>query len=469
MKRNSESFVRRARKDQRGQMLFIAAASLVLLLGFAGLAIDGGRLYYSHAQLQASTDAAALAGAQSLPNTTATAAATAFSSVAGSNNAHSNLPNVTMVSGYPQLKCSSTLTGWGVLCVAPANANAVVVKQQVPVPTTFMRVFGISSVTLTATATAAMRGSARSPYNVALVVDTSSSMTSSDSGCGNTRIRCALNGVQVLLKGVSPCPASASSCGSVTMNGSGGGGNVANAVDTVALYAFPPVTTATVARDYNCSGSPATAKYATPFPSTSTYEIVNYSSDYRTSDTAVSLYASSNLVTAVGATSTSTPCLQAVGGQGTYYAQAIYQAQANLVSQQSTHPNAQNVLIILGDGNVSATSTQMPGASTTSGTYISTKQECHQAVTAAQAATAAGTRVYSVAYGAQASGCSTDTSPSISPCATMQQMASNASTFFKDTSSTCTAGARPTSDLNTIFTQIAGDLTVSRLIPNDMP
>src|ERR1039458_7323573 len=132
----------------------------------------------------------------------------------------------------------------------------------------------------------------------------------------------------------------------------------------------------------------------------------------------------------------------------------------------------------------------MPGASTTSGTYMSTKNECHQAITQAQAA--AGTRVYTVAYGAANSGCSTDASPSISPCATLQQMATNDSTFFKDTSTACTAGDspppalppsippcptlqqmptndstffkdtstactagdRPTTDLNTIFTQI---------------
>jgi hypothetical protein len=98
---------------------------------------------------------------------------------------------------------------------------------------------------------------------------------------------------------------------------------------------------------------------------------------------------------------------------------------------------------------------------------MSTKNECHQAITQAQAA--AGTRVYTVAYGAANSGCSTDASPSISPCATLQQMATNDSTFFKDTSTACTAGDRPTTDLNTIFTQIAGDLTVARLMVNGTP
>jgi hypothetical protein len=104
---------------------------------------------------------------------------------------------------------------------------------------------------------------------------------------------------------------------------------------------------------------------------------------------------------------------------------------------------------------------------------MSTVNQCHQAIAAAQTAAAAGTRVYSVAYGAKSAGCSTD-SPSITPCSTMQQMASNASTFFSDYtatggSSSCISAARPVSGLNQIFTDIVGDLTVARLIPDNLP
>ena len=401
MNRDSESFVRHARKNRRGQILYIVAVSLVVFLGFAGLAIDVGRLYMSYNELQSSTDAAALAGAQSLPNTTAASVATTFSGVSGNLNAQANLPNVTMASGYPQVYCSTTLTGLAAPCVAPATANAIVVRQQVAEPVTFLGLFGAGSLTLTATATAAMRGAARAPYNVALIMDTTGSMTGS-------KLTNALAGAVVLLAEVSPCRASAAICGSVTANSSGGGGNVAN----------PIVTTATVANDLTCSGrnppGPTTAAYTTPFPATSTYQIVNLSIDYRISDTA---------------------------------------GDANATCNTSS-------------GGICQTG-DMPGASTTSGTYMSTKNECHQAITQAQAA--AGTRVYTVAYGAANSGCSTDASPSISPCATLQQMATNDSTFFKDTSTACTAGDRPTTDLNTIFTQIAGDLTVARLMVNGTP
>lgn len=54
----------------------------------------------------------------------------------------------------------------------------------------------------------------------------------------------------------------------------------------------------------------------------------------------------------------------------------------------------------------------------------------------------------------------------------MQQMASAPQYFFSDYtasqgSGTCISAAQPTSSLNQIFTQIAGDMTVGRLIPNN--
>jgi hypothetical protein len=159
------------------------------------------------------------------------------------------------------------------------------------------------------------------------------------------------------------------------------------------------------------------------------------------------------------------------GGEGTYYAGAIYAAQSALIAEQAANPGSQNVLILLSDGDAGTTdSGAMGSASTTSGTYPSTKNQCAQAVTAAKAAATAGTRVYGVAYGAEASGCGTD-SPSITPCQTMQQISSASQNFYSDytakgSDSTCISASQPTSNLNQIFTDIGNDLTVSRLIPN---
>ena len=198
MNQHNKSFLRRARKDERGQTLIVVSAMMVVLLAFAALVVDFGRVYFSLRELQASTDAAALAGAEALPNGTGTTTATSYSAVSGNKNAYSNLPNVTMVSGYPLVKCLTTLANQGIACVSPSNGNAIQVKQQVTVPLTFAKVVGFNSFTLTATATAAMRGAVPTPYNVAIVVDSTQSMTNSDGGsnCTGSRESCALAGVR---------------------------------------------------------------------------------------------------------------------------------------------------------------------------------------------------------------------------------------------------------------------------------
>jgi hypothetical protein len=170
--------------------------------------------------------------------------------------------------------------------------------------------------------------------------------------------------------------------------------------------------------------------------------------------------------------------MQAPGGEGTYYAGAIYAAQSTLVAEQKANPGSQNVIILISDGSASATQSQlatkaMNGVPVTKGTglYPSWINECHQAITAAKAATAAGTRVYAVAYGAESSGCGTD-SPAITPCSTMEGIASATQYFFSDytqsggTGSPCVSAAQPTTNLNQIFTEIEMDFTFARLIPD---
>ncbi|MFN7998266.1 MAG: Tad domain-containing protein [Bryobacteraceae bacterium] len=466
--------LRPGHKGRRGQALIFLTLWLPLLFGITALVVDIGFIHFYQTELDASTQAAVLAGAWAMSQagattTSTTTAVTNYSSQSGKYNNYTNLPNVSIMSGYPKFKCLSTVTSvFGIQCYGPSSSNALVVAQQVTMPLYFFRLFGGSTATLTSVATAAMKGAAPAPYNVAMILDTTASMnnTDSDSNCNSTRISCALSGARILLQGLSPCPPGLSSCGAVT------NGNVANSVDRVSLLTFPPVTTATVANDTNCgSASPSIAKYATPFPSTSTYQIVDFSSDFRTSDTATSLSSTSKVVAAVGGKS-GCNAMKAVGGVGTYLAQSIYQAQSYLAAEKVLFPTADNVMILLSDGDANATSTNLPGASTSSGTYPSTRQQCHQAVTAAQTAAAAGTKVYTVAYGATSSGCSTDTSPTITPCQTMQQIASSPAYFFSDYtatggSSSCISAAQPITGLNQIFQTILTDLLNVKLIPNN--
>ena len=479
--RTLRSALRQAYNDQSGQVLPLVAMMMVTLLGMGGLVIDVGHVYISYHELQSSTDAAAMAGAQALPGANAASVATSYSAVAGNKNAFSNLSNVTMVSGYPAIGCLTALTKLGVACVSPANGNAIQVKQQVIVPMYFAALFGTPSVTMTATATASMSGAVTTPYNVVIIVDSTVSMGDSDSGdCNSTRLKCALLGVQTLLQDLSPCGASQSTCGTATT------GNVANSVDRVALYTFPNVTNATAVKDYDCSsGDPTTASYTFPLttantyaPASATYRIIPFQSDYRTSDTATSLNTASNLTMAVNGKSGCTG-LTNPGGQGTYYVGALWAAQADLLNEQSLNPGSQNVIILLSDGDSTATSAHMTSGSpfsTTTGTYPSTLDQCQQAITAAKAIAATGTKVYSVAYGAASSGCSTDTTGTLkglSPCTAMQNIASSPAYFFSDytasqNSGQCISASQPTTSLNQIFTQIAGSFTASRLIPDSL-
>jgi uncharacterized membrane protein len=199
MREQRGSFFQTILRNERGQMLPIVAFMMVVLLGFTGLVVDVGHAYVGYRQLQSSTDAAALAAVQSLPNnTTATAVATAYGAASGAHNAVTMLSNPQMMTGYPQYKC---LTSLGVPCIAPANANAIVVKQTGTVHMTFGAVVGFKTMTLTATSTAALSGGVTPPYNVAIVLDTTASMQDKDNdpSCNASRISCALNGVQILL------------------------------------------------------------------------------------------------------------------------------------------------------------------------------------------------------------------------------------------------------------------------------
>jgi Putative Tad-like Flp pilus-assembly len=453
------SAARFIRGMRRGQMIALIAVGITGTIALSGFAIDMAHIYYGYQTLLAASQAAALAGAADLSNgdssSGAVAVATRYSALSGQANAIPNLSNVTMAAGYPKAKC---LTSAGSICSAyTANANAIAVSQNASVPMLFLKVVGVGSVPIQVTATAAAGSGSDSPYNVAIVLDTTASMKDldSDSQCDTSRISCALSGIRTLLGTLSPCSDGLSNCGTAS------GGNVANPVDEVGLFVFPGLTTASQAtKDYVCpTSNPSTTSYN----NSPVYQIIPFASDYRTSDSA-SLNSSSDLVIATGGGACSG--VQAPGGQGTFYAGVIDTAQAALVA--NARPNTKNAMIILSDGDANASASQM----TNKNTPYSQTQQCHQAITRAQAAAAAGTIVYTVAYGAESSGCTTDTSPSITPCQTMQQMASASQNFFSDytatgSSSSCISASRPTSNLNQIFQEIGASFTVARLIPNN--
>ena len=489
MKQNGASCGGQRHGGQRGQVLVVTALWLVGLLSATALVTDVGILYHSYRQLVAATNAAALAGGAAIPNGNAVAQATLYSGTGATDyNYYPNL-SLTFQNSTPKLVCLNTLANGGLPCSvygSQPSANAIIVTEQATVPLVFARIFGLFSMNIAATATASAKGGGAGPYNVVMVLDTTRSMGSgSDNGCtvpgvsgSPTPEQCAQYGIQQLLGRLSPCSYTVG-CGTVS------NGMAQYPVDEVALMVFPglcsvsggscpnatsltspPGQGPTASDDYSC---PTSNPAITSYNNDPQYLIVPFSSDYRTSDSATTLNTASDVVKAVGAgvgypgatncTGVTTP-----GGEGTFYAGAIDQAQAYLVA--NARPNVQNIIILLSDGDATSSSSQLAG----SVTNYSPTAECQQAVTSATNAKNAGTLIYSVSYGSETSGCTTG--DTLTPCQTMQQIGSSpSSTYFFSVpqgsgGGTVCAGARSVTTLNQVFTYIAGDLTHARLIPN---
>jgi hypothetical protein len=495
-------------RDQSGQILPMVAVMLVVLLGMTGLVLDLGRVYLSLRELQSSADASALAGATAMAGATThplattvsgvEAYATNYSSVSGNHNAYNNLSNVTMASGYPLLKCLATFQAQGISCVGFVPYNAVQVKLQSTVPMYFARLFGVPTMTIGATATAVKGGGPARPYNVAIIVDSTGTMRSPDWNCdpsGNTsKLMCSLQGVRVLLQNLNPCGTSQPTC-TVTA------GNAVNSVARVSIFTFPQLMYTTVSNDYNCGNSPPTSTvYSYPAagavgynPGTSsngtTFRVIDFQSDYRTSDTSTSLNTASLLTIAAGGKPgcNGITAPDNITYDNTYYPPPMYAAEAALLQEQEAYPGSENIMIIVGDGDANTAQTSgstviMPSPATANAKYPSWLGECSQAVTAAQSFTS--TVVYTVAYGSPTSGgCVYDQDaafspkanisayPNIEPCGELEKMATYSWTFFSDylqsgSTGNCIAPQSMTA-LSDIFLQIAGDLTEARLVSDN--
>jgi hypothetical protein len=144
------------RKSESGQALVSTALALVVLIGFAGLAIDMGVLRYQKRLQQSAADAAALAGASNL-------ASTSGGVTAGAQNA-SATNGFTDTGGGQTSACTASGATVGTVCVqvnnpplsGPHTSNSKYVEVLIAVvqPTYFMKIFGVNSEAITARAVA---------------------------------------------------------------------------------------------------------------------------------------------------------------------------------------------------------------------------------------------------------------------------------------------------------------------------
>ena len=551
MKMISLTSFRNALNDQRGQVLPWAVLGMIVLLGMAGLTIDVGNAYVVRAQLQNCTNASALAAAGEVYNSSSTDNAVTYANqyscgVPGNKNYN---PRWGAITPTITPTCLTLLLPSGSSCTGAPN-NAVRVKQTVRVPTYFMKLFGVNSLDVSSTATASMQGSAQS-WNVAIILDATPSMNAKDPYCSDSSLtaeQCALTGIQTMLKGINPCNSGQASC-DASSNMSNfrvslfsfpnvTTGTVSNDYDcsgtpkapTEQLYTLPAIPTSGSTSPYKpfaYTGTSAfTATYQITPPNVGKADANGFLSDYYDPTAATGLHADSILVKAVGNGSTKgclTPPTGFSGGGGqTYFAGAIYAAQTALQAEQATVAalgiKSNNAIIFVSDGQANTaynrypqvtstadsggisvtyyksttTTKNLTGVHGTFGVYPDFHDDCQQAITAANNAKAAGTRMYGVAYGSEASGCSTDNSGNVVvsgtlnvpinsladviPCVVIENIASPGLTssspwyFYTDGSSVangCKDSSHTSSNLNNIFEAITTTFTDPRLLPND--
>ena len=173
MNRDGIPFFRRVLRNESGAVAILAAVALPVLTGIGALSVDAAFVFSAQRALQASTDAAALAGAQVIgTGGTVVTVATTYSAT-GSLNGNANLTSVAVT---VTLKCYTSVglacsTNQTLSCaVASANcagangANGIQVVQTAQVPTFFARIFWDQhGEHLAANASASMRGGVPTP------------------------------------------------------------------------------------------------------------------------------------------------------------------------------------------------------------------------------------------------------------------------------------------------------------------
>ena len=513
MKRFGIPSMRRFLKSQRGQSAVVVMITASTMMALSAASVETGHVYFAYQQLVASTNSAVLAGAQAMPNTTLASQNVAkYSAQSNGMNASPWLQNAAAT---PAFLCLNTVSNsLNVACQTASGGtggyNSLSVTQTATIPLWFGGLIGMKKMNVSYTAKAAVAGGQNSPWNIAIIQDTTSSMNTSDGGdqCNGTRITCSLLGIQALLNDLYPCGLGQNCTSSTTY------------VDSVSLFVFPAVTGATASKDSSCpTSNPTIVAYTFPdppsnttLPSADTYQVVGFKNNYKTTDSAATLNQAAPIVIAAGDSGQSNCAgIQAPGGEATYYAQVIYAAQAALLLQQAANPGSQNAIIFLTDGDATAcasnantvagacnskselvaaqgtlngtgTKTSNPGGYQ-SYAYPSALGMCGQAVLAAQAAANAGTTVYTIGYGSPTSGgCLSDKTYSASvsthggnwgpggqPCQALAAMASAQVNFYSDDGAGCEATA-PTNQnltqLTAIFRAITKQMSSPRLIPN---
>ncbi len=439
----------RAANDESGQVLVLAALAMVMLLTMVALVVDIGKAYLVQRQLQAGVDAAALAGAQHLPDPTeATQVANDYGPSVGMKNEvdTGGRPVTTTVT----MRCVTSAPG----CSSTLNAyNALNVKASTDVRTVFARILGIDKLTVRASATACSPCTSK-PLDIMVVLDRTGSMCQFSDGRNDpacTDLNNAKNGIRTFLSFMDPT------------------------LDKVGLSVFPPA----LDRSWvaTCPYTPWTGNPSGPTPdgrrygydarwpewspppgssNWAVYTIGSMVNDYLVqSGGSWILNPSSSLVQRLGC---------ANGAGTTQYAHGVEEAQHEL--ERNGTGGVQDVIVFLSDGAANTTPRDMPS-------YIDNAYNrlhpCAAGVAAAANAKGRGTIIYTIGYDLNGMGTDPENCklyPSgandgtITAYDAIRSMATEPDNFYNKPNP---------GQLNTIFTRIAADLQrpAARLIDDN--
>jgi Flp pilus assembly protein TadG len=163
------------RNREAGQAIASVALGLVVLTGIVGLAIDMGYLRYAKRRMQSAADSAAIAGASELAYASGNYVAAAKND-SNANGFGDGANGVTVTASNPPVDAPFS-------SVANAN-NYVEVRVHQDVPTFFMRVFGVNTTSLSATAVAQLGSSRGCVYSLDLVLGITLGGNLTASNCG---------------------------------------------------------------------------------------------------------------------------------------------------------------------------------------------------------------------------------------------------------------------------------------------
>jgi hypothetical protein len=384
--------------------------SLVALLGTAALTMDVGFGWYAKRQVQASADAAALAGAQQLPDvTTAVSTANTYATLNTPDNLSNVVVNVTT-------RCSVNAGTW---CgpTSTYQANTIAVNETANSPTWFAKIFGFDHFNVKGTATACQPCSS-APVDIVLVVDRTGSMCQSLNSFGQNQqdtngckdLNNAKNGIRALLGIMDPN------------------------IDTVGLVSFPPYDSTggvcgsaaqgnmTVIKNANTLSTSASQVDSGWYDSTAlTYLDDPLLSTFKTSSAATTLNPASTIVqhTVPDVSSDNQNCIDSFGS--TSYADALQKGSDELV--KDGRPGVPKVIVFMTDGEANegsyltdtlgnplpshgiendlddpSTSFDMSPAGSASVTNPGDAQPCQTAINVAGAIKTAGTKIYTIGY-----------------------------------------------------------------------